>query len=127
MNPVRMNRNRLAHFSLLQMNHLTAHGVSLKTFGMPVEEFMDSLQFERPPDHFPPLLRALWYEKKGDWNTAHQIVQTVHSSRSCRIHAYLHRKKGDNKNAAYWYQKARQPYPSVDPEREWEILLAKLI
>ena len=109
------------------MNYLTGHGVSLKTFSMTVKEFLDTLKLERPPDHFPPLLRALWYERKGDWSTAHQIIQTIHSPRACRIHAFLHRLKGDNENAAYWYQKARQPYPSFDLEKEREILLAKLL
>jgi hypothetical protein len=125
--PVCTKKSGTADFSLRQMNYLTVHGVSLKTIGMTVEEFLNTLQLEHPPDHFPPLLRALWYEKKGDWNTAHRLVQTIHTPRACRIHAYLHRRNGDNENAAYWYQKARQPYPSVDPEKEWEILLAKLL
>lgn len=124
---VGIKENSLKNFGLRQMNYLIVHNVSLKTIGMTVDEFLNTLTLDRPPDDFSPLLRALWYERKGDWNTAHQIVQMIHSPRACRIHAYLHRAKGDKENAAYWYQKARQPYPSIDTEREWENLLSKLL
>lgn len=102
-------------------------GVSHKIISMTEENFYSSLERERPPENFSPLLRALWYDKKGDWITAHQIVQVLHSPRASRVHAYLHRKNGETDNATYWYQKARQPFPSLTPDKEWEILLRTIL
>ncbi len=52
-------------------------------------------QQERCPESLPPALQALWYDKKGNWNKAHQIVQNASDTDSAWVHAYLHRKEGD--------------------------------
>ena len=40
-----------------------------------------------------------------------------------RVHAYLHRKEGDQSNAEYWYRKAGKAVCAGKLEEEWEELL----
>ena len=47
---------------------------------MNVNEFS---QMEKCPTSFSPALRGLWFDKKGDWNTAHEIVQDSAARRTC--------------------------------------------
>lgn len=56
----------------------------------------------------PPLLHALWHEAHGDWNSAHAITQDIDTPEAARVHAYLHRKEGDQFNASYWYRRASE-------------------
>jgi hypothetical protein len=67
-------------------------------------------------------LKALWYDKKGDWNKAHEIVQDIRDGDASWVHAYLHRKEGDLSNASFWYHRAGKPVPSLSLEEEWESL-----
>jgi hypothetical protein len=39
-----------------------------------------------------------------------------------RVHAYLHRKEGDQSNADYWYRRARVAPTRVSVDEEWELL-----
>ena len=64
---------------------------------------VDSLESE--------LLKALWHDLHGDWDTAHSIVQHMNDTHVMWIHAYLHRKEPDIWNAKYWYRKVGKPYP----------------
>lgn len=92
---------------------------------MSFQEFQDSLRQPVPPAALTPLLRALWYDGKGDWEAAHNIAQDVHTSEGSLIHAYLHRKEGDNSNAAYWYRRAGRSIPSrMTLEEEWKVIVS---
>ena len=62
----------------------------------------------------------MWYDGQGDWNRAHNIAQEIHTKEGAWIHAYLHRKEGDDANAAYWYSRANRNVPSYPLEQEWE-------
>lgn len=84
-------------------------------------------QQERCPESLPPALQALWYDKKGNWNKAHQIVQNASDSDSAWVHAYLHRKEGDLSNAHYWYRRTGQPEFKGDLPQEWEHLTRNLL
>ncbi len=66
------------------------------------------------------LIKALEIDAKGDWDTAHRIVQQYNSPEACWIHAYLHRKEGDLANAGYWYSRANKRMPSHSLEEEWK-------
>lgn len=59
---------------------------------------------------------------KGDWDTAHQLVQAHSDKLSCLIHGYLHRDEGDFGNAAYWYKNAGEPLPNNSLPEELERL-----
>ena len=49
---------------------------------MTLTEFIESIdQSDLPSEGLSTVLQALWYERKGDWNRAHQIAQNIHTSR----------------------------------------------
>lgn len=72
------------------------------------------------PEIVPKALQALFYEKKGNWDKAHEIVQNASDADSAWVHAYLHRKEGDLSNARYWYRRSNQPEFSEGLNQEWE-------
>lgn len=62
------------------------------------------------PPEGAPALRALWHAARGEWETAHGIVQAYEGRPDCDwVHAHLHRIEGDAGNAAYWYRRAGRP------------------
>ncbi len=73
------------------------------------------------------LLKALWYDGKGDWEKSHNIAQDINTKDGSHIHAYLHRKEGDEGNAGYWYSRAGKDFPKVSLEVEWAQLVKKFI
>ena len=85
---------------------------------MSYDRFIKSLTEGDPNAQMHPALKALWYDKSGDWETAHQVVQDQTDPCSALIHGYLHRKEGDEWNARYWYNRAgRKPFKgSLDAE-----------
>ena len=92
------------------------------------QEFIDSLEQATCPRDLNPYLQALWYDATGDWNRAHEIVQNMDDAMAARIHAYLHRKEGDDWNSKYWHRRAGSSYPvDMSLEQEWESLLDSLI
>jgi hypothetical protein len=93
---------------------------------MTAEEFAKTVSASAPPA-VSPLLRALWYEARGDWDQAHRIAQDVDDKDGAWVHAYLHRKEGDGGNAAYWYARAGRPVASDSLEAEWERIAAHLL
>lgn len=81
-------------------------------------EFQDSLSNQTPPTNWPEGLKALWYDAKNDWEGSHDIAQEMHNDLGSWIHAYLHRKEGDEFNASYWYRKAGRSFPKISLEKE---------
>jgi hypothetical protein len=73
------------------------------------------------------LLRALWHERRGDWDRAHEIAQEVAGPDGAWVHAYLHRREGDQSNAAYWYRQAGCPLVRGDLDEEWRGLVEALL
>jgi hypothetical protein len=94
---------------------------------MRFEEFHASLADSQPPEDLSPLLSALWWEAKGDWAKAHGIAQDVESPDGAWVHAYLHRKEGDQGNAGYWYRQAGKPHSQESLAVEWEGLVRALL
>ena len=91
---------------------------------MTFQEFSGTLEQPEPPAGFPDVLQALWYDGKGDWESAHEIAQSAEGTRPYdRLHAYLHRKEGDEWNARYWYRRAGAAFPAVSLDEEWEALV----
>ena len=66
--------------------------------------------------------KALYHDAQGDWDKAHEIVDRRSDPPASHIHAYLHRKEGDQWNASYWYSRAHQPVCSIPLEEEWQRL-----
>ncbi len=94
---------------------------------MHYQEFIDSLDSDACPGGLEPCLQALWHDARGEWDTAHEIVQAMSDSMAARIHAYLHRKEGDDWNARYWHRQAGSLYPEdMSLEEEWDSLVRQL-
>ena len=91
------------------------------------EEFRGSLSSDHPLGRMPPLLAALWWEAKGDWAKAHEIAQEIDSPDAAWVHAYLHRKEGDQGNAGYWYRRAGKPHSRSSFDEEWEGIARTLL
>ena len=92
---------------------------------MTVEEFKATLQ--STPPKVSPLLLALWYDARGDWEKAHTLAQDVDDPSGAWVHAYLHRKEGDLGNAGYWYRRANQPVATDSLETEWTRIVSALL
>ena len=90
------------------------------------EEFLSWKAAGSIPDDIPPLLQALLLDSAGDWDNAHRIAQAEASTDGSWVHAYLHRREGDQDNAAYWYGQAHRPFPSLSLDEEWERMVAGL-
>ena len=73
-------------------------------------------------ESWKPCQKALYCEKHGDWDQAHRIVQEIDSADAAWVHAYLHRKEGDQWNANYWYNRAGRPFCQDELGAEWEKL-----
>lgn len=90
---------------------------------MTFAEFSDSLQNTTVPNGMSPILIALWHDAKGDWDKAHEIAQSQEGTQTYdRLHAYLHRKEGDQWNAGYWYRRAGAPVFKGTLDEEWREL-----
>lgn len=77
-----------------------------------------------PPD--VPLLRALWLGLRGDWASAHAIVQAEAGADAAWVHAWLHRIEGDGPNAAYWYRRAGKAVAEGSTDAEGEAIARAL-
>lgn len=75
----------------------------------------------------PALIHALWYDAQGDWHASHEAAQAVESREGAWVHAYLHRKEGDQANAAYWYRRAGQPPATGSLTGEWHEIASALL
>ena len=73
---------------------------------MQLNEFMQSIKEDTPPVGWSEPMEAMWHARKGDWETAHNIAQSIGTELGSWIHAYLHRVEGDLSNADYWYKRA---------------------
>jgi len=68
------------------------------------------------------LIKALELDHAGDWEKAHELAQGIEDERGYWLHAYLHRKEGDDGNARYWYARAGKPFPEDSLDSEWKRL-----
>jgi hypothetical protein len=94
---------------------------------MTQEEFRQSLTASSPPSSLRGALLALWHDAKGDWDEAHRVAQDEGDADGAWVHAYLHRKEGDQSNAAYWYRRAGQPVAHDELEAEWRRIVLALL
>ncbi len=74
-----------------------------------------------------PILLALWYDARGNWEDAHHQVDQMQGKAAARVHAYLHRKEGDIWNADYWYGKAGEKRTDQSLDQEWEELVKRYL
>jgi hypothetical protein len=94
---------------------------------MTVEEFRASLNSPAPPEGLPIPVQALWWDAKGDWARAHDLVNEMDTADAMAVHAYLHRKEGQDWNADYWYRRAGRKFHRPELDDEWQALAADLV
>ena len=94
---------------------------------MNYNDFLSSLNKDRPPDGLPETLISLWWDKQGHWNRAHSIAQEIPTLLGSAVHAYLHREEGVLWNADYWYRRANRKRPDVPLEKEWDQLVREIL
>jgi dihydrofolate reductase len=75
-------------------------------------------RFETDTDREGSPCRHLRFPK-GDWKRAHESAQQDEGIEGAWVHAYLHRKEGDQGNAAYWYNRAGKPVCHEPLDAEW--------
>jgi hypothetical protein len=90
------------------------------------DDFKTSLSDAAPPDGLSAPMLALWWQRKGDWERAHQAAQSDESAGAAWVHALLHREEGDLSNAGYWYRRAKRDVCDDPLESEWETIVSAL-
>jgi hypothetical protein len=91
-----------------------------------LEQFRQSLASGSPPRN-DFALAGLWWDAKGDWTRAHESAQQDEGPAGAWVHAYLHRKEGDDSNARYWYSRAGKKPSGASFEDEWEEIATALL
>jgi hypothetical protein len=87
---------------------------------MTLHDFNEAIEKSLMPVEINPILKALFYDAKGHWEAAHDIAQSQEGTLEYdRLHAYLHRKEGDDWNANYWYRRAKTVMPKATLAEEW--------
>ena len=94
---------------------------------MTIEEFKATLAQAGPPLELTAPLVALWWDAKGDWVRAHQMVNDLETPDAMAVHAYLHRKEGVEWNAHYWYSRAGSRFRRPAFDAEWQALVEGLL
>jgi len=95
---------------------------------MTVDDFRQSFTAANPPAELTLALVGLWWDAKGDWKRAHESAQQDEGPKgSWVLHAYLHRKEGDQGNAAYWYSRASKPVCREPLDAEWLSIVRDLL
>lgn len=94
---------------------------------MNVSEFKVSVAESAPRAGLSVPLAALWWDAKGDWARAHELVNELETPDGMAVHAYLHRKEGNTANAEYWYERVGRDFERPTFDAEWEALLESLL
>jgi hypothetical protein len=94
---------------------------------MTFDDFNNSLTAAQPPVDLATALAGLWWDAKGDWTQAHDRAQEDEGPAAAWVHAYLHRKEGDQENAIYWYRRAGKPVCDAPFEAEWRRIVSDLL
>ena len=94
---------------------------------MTLDDFRQSLTATHPSGELTHALAGLWWDAKGDWPRAHESTQQDEGPDGSWVHAYLHRKEGDQGNATYWYRRAGKPVCRESLGAEWMAIVQALL
>jgi hypothetical protein len=94
---------------------------------MTFEQFQASLAGDQPPEGIGAPARSLWLDGKGKWAEAHELASEIPGRDGASIHAYLHRKEGDQDNARYWYRQAARNPATGSLDAEWQALVREYL
>ncbi len=93
---------------------------------MDAKTFRESTNQQIPPTGLSVPLTALWWDAKGDWAQAHNLVDELETREGMAVHAYLHRKEGALSNSEYWYARAGKTFHRDSLDDEWTALVEGL-
>jgi hypothetical protein len=93
---------------------------------MTADELRRSVSEDEAPEGLTAPLAALWWDAKGNWTRAHELVDALETPEGMAVHAYLHRKEGAGWNADYWYRRAGREFHRESLADEWEALVEGL-
>ncbi len=85
--------------------------------------FIESIKDISCPEDLSKYMQSLWWDAKGEWHIAHELIDHLEDPISAHVHAYLHRVEGDIWNARYWYRKANKEEYRGSLQQEWNILV----
>ena len=94
---------------------------------MTLTQFTDSITDEAPDPGLSAPLSALWWDAKGDWTRAHNLVDDLTTKSGMAVHAYLHRRDGAGSNAEYWYARSGTDHRRESLVDEWKALVVALL
>jgi hypothetical protein len=94
---------------------------------MNMAEFRASLNAVEPPAGLAAPVAALWWDAQGNWSRAHDLVDALESADGMAVHAYLHRKEGEQSNADYWYRRSGRTFHRESLAEEWDALVTGLL
>lgn len=94
---------------------------------MNLDAFKASTAANEPPANLPKALLALWWDRKGNWELAHENAQSDKSKDGSWVHGYLHRVEGDLDNASYWYGQSGRKRTDNPLDEEWEKIASTLL
>jgi hypothetical protein len=94
---------------------------------MTLDDFRRSIAGTAPPAELTVALAGLWWDAKGDWKRAHESAQQDEGPEGSWVHAYLHRKEGDQSNAEHWYRRAGKPVCREPLDAEWLGIVKELL
>ena len=94
---------------------------------MDINEFRASVSESAPRAALSVPLAALWWDAKGDWARAHDLVNELETTDGMAVHAYLHRKEGSTSNAEYWYARVGRGFQRDSFQEEWAALVEGLL
>ncbi|HEU5457497.1 MAG TPA: hypothetical protein VFU68_02645 [Terracidiphilus sp.] len=94
---------------------------------MTAKDLRASVAGEEPPAGLSAPVEALWWDAKGERARAHELVDDLETREGMAVHAYLHRRDGEEENAEYWYKRAGRWFYRERVDDEWEALVEGLL
>ena len=91
-----------------------------------LDDFRQSLTASEPPAGLT-LAGGTMVGCQGDWTQPHESAQQDEGKDGSWVHAYLHRKEGDQGNAAYWYGRAGKPVCREPLDAKWVSIVRELL
>jgi len=110
-----------------QLSAMWRYNPSKGIAAMNLAAFQATIAQDEPPANLSDAIQALWWDAKGNWPQAHQLVDELESPEGMAVHAYLHRKEGEQWNADYWYRLAGRTYLRTNLSDEWTALADGLL
>ena len=104
-----------------------SHFAVLILVSVTLEQFRESLAGDAPSLELDRALAGLWWDAKGDWDKLTNPRSKMKRPRGSWVHAYLHRKEGDESNAGYWYRRSGRSPSRATLQEEWTEIVNALL